>query len=72
MKLIQKIITTLNNIEKIYSTLLFLFLSVASAQAPSSYYSTATGNKLHFKTTIQCNKGHTDQGMLDSGFYAVG
>jgi transposase len=37
-----KTITTLNN-EKIYSALLFLFLSVASAQAPSGYYSTATG-----------------------------
>jgi hypothetical protein len=36
-----KTITTLNN-EKIYS-LLFLFLSVASAQAPSGYYGTTTG-----------------------------
>jgi hypothetical protein len=42
MKLTTKTITTLNN-EKIYSALLFLFLSVASAQAPSGYYGTATG-----------------------------
>jgi hypothetical protein len=53
-----KTITTLNN-EKIYSALLFLFLSVASAQAPSGYYGTATGTGYTLKPNYTI-KGHTD------------
>ena len=49
--------------KKIYSALLFLFLSVASAQAPSGYYSTATGTGYTLKTQLyNVIKGHTDQG----------
>ncbi|QZK90712.1 endonuclease [Flavobacterium sp. CHNK8] len=47
----------------IYTALLFLFLSVASAQAPSGYYSTATGTGYTLKTQLyNVIKGHTDQG----------
>ena len=49
--------------KKIYSALLFLFLSVASAQAPSGYYGTATGTGYTLKTQLyNVIKGHTDQG----------
>ena len=49
--------------KKIYSALLFLFLSVALAQAPSGYYSTATGTGYTLKTQLyDVIKGHTDQG----------
>ncbi|MFV8354033.1 endonuclease [Flavobacterium sp. XS2P14] len=49
--------------KKIYSALLFLILSVASAQAPSGYYGTATGTGYTLKTQLyNVIKGHTDQG----------
>ncbi len=49
--------------KKIYSAFLFLFLSVASAQAPSGYYSSATGTGYTLKTQLyNVIKGHTDQG----------
>ncbi|WP_158729437.1 MULTISPECIES: endonuclease [unclassified Flavobacterium] len=47
----------------IYNALLFLFISIASAQAPSGYYSTATGTGYTLKTQLyNVIKGHTDQG----------
>lgn len=49
--------------KKIYSAVLFLFLSVALAQAPSGYYSSATGTGYTLKTQLyNVIKGHTDQG----------
>ncbi|OUD36338.1 endonuclease [Flavobacterium sp. FPG59] len=47
----------------IYSVLLFFFITVMSAQAPSGYYSTATGSGYTLKTQLyNIIKGHTDQG----------
>jgi hypothetical protein len=49
--------------KKICSLFLLLFFGII-AQAPTGYYSTATGTSYTLKTQLLYYKGHTDPGGL--------
>jgi hypothetical protein len=49
--------------KKLYIAVMLLVIFVSQAQAPSGYYSTATGSGYTLKTQLyNIIKGHTDQG----------
>ena len=56
--------------KQIYSLLLLVLFSVSFAQAPTGYYSTATGTGYTLKTQLyNIIKGHTDNGY--AGLYTT-